>query len=908
MSLDLYEQEIQERMRGARPSPVADVGVWDGFVRGTGLSTMRGLAKVARAVDILGSVGPIVQDAFTGGTEAQDKYFREHDEVWGSAVDFWTPKPREVGAAAEIAGSLISTLPLVIANPSLAVGSLQLSTAEDLVKKGVDARLANVVGATQGAGLGLGIYMPIFGRTLTERVLAGGVGFNLLQGIAMRGSAEVLLEGTQAAEDFKAFDWTNLTLDVLLGAAFGGIVHLSPAQRAQGAAMWERLSRFATGLRQTDLDALAVLRQAQHLNADSRPGRPADPVDVERHATRVRHAIEQLARNEPVDVTDLPAPRFEADQPRIQEMAARARELAELAEGVRVAEGLPKPPAIEIPEMPGLAPAHRAMEARARRQVQNDLDGQLRRYARLQDSVDGKILNTDIARELFDDYNASNEARALNSAAVHEPASAVVKALYERKLAEPDQNGLNMVTFTAGGTGAGKTSSLGAVPLASNIVEASQIVYDTNMANARSGIQKIDQALAAGKQVNILYVGANPVEAFRRMLKRAMKIGRTVPLEEHAKTHQGSALAMQQLLEHYQGNDRVQFVFLDNGVGAKGEVGIVEPRDAPAFLRSLSEDSLEPKLKEIADAELKAGRISEAVHRGTTRAFAEPESASPGAGSGRQSAQGAEGEKAGPREEVDARQPAQPGEKLLVFRLGSEAGGLEDRNAGNAFALGRFLARLDDVEAPQPAGGTGVFLTAYEVSAPQGFGKYDNFTKGRALDGAPGELPGRGGVGADPRLVQYSFPKGGAWKAKPLGKVSLEDVRAALTEVSEYKNFDDAGGELAAKAVRKAIESKLPKAEAPAAGRPGGTEPPPPRGSAGEKAAGAEAPDPVQLAAERFAAERPDMLLRVGEDSNGQPILKTVRDYLDDIARQADEAAEDAKLFEIAATCLLGRG
>jgi len=46
--------------------------------------------------------------------------------------------------------------------------------------------------------------------------------------------------------------------------------------------MWDRMARWGKGLKQTDLDALAVLRQAQHLNADSMPGRPVDPVDVER--------------------------------------------------------------------------------------------------------------------------------------------------------------------------------------------------------------------------------------------------------------------------------------------------------------------------------------------------------------------------------------------------------------------------------------------------------------------------------------------------------------------------------------------------------------------------------------------------------------------------------------------------
>src|SRR3990167_712972 len=249
MSLDLFERETAQRMTSLTPARSAETGVWDGFIRGTGLSTMQGLAKVARGVDLIGSVGPIAEDAFTGGTVAQDKYFREHDEVWGSAVEAWTPNPREVGAAAHIAGTLISTLPIVIGAPSLAVGSIQLSVAEDLVRKGVDPATANLVGATQGAGLGLGIYMPIFGQTLAQRVLAGGIGFNVAQGIGMRAAGDVLLKGTPGEGEFKTFDPTALTLDVLLGAAFGGIVHLSPAARAQGAEMWTRMEAWGKGLK-----------------------------------------------------------------------------------------------------------------------------------------------------------------------------------------------------------------------------------------------------------------------------------------------------------------------------------------------------------------------------------------------------------------------------------------------------------------------------------------------------------------------------------------------------------------------------------------------------------------------------------------------------------------------------------
>lgn len=334
MSLDLYKRETAERMMSLRPVQVPEPDAFDGFVRGTGMYAMRALAKAGSAVDLLGAVGPIIQDGFTDGTEAQDRYFKEHDEVFGSAIDYWTPKPGEVGAAGEVAGTLLGTLPLVLASPSLTVGTTQISTAEDLVKKGVDAEKAQVVGAVQAAGLGLGIYVPIFGQSLWQRMLLGGAGFNVIQGAAMRGASGVILEGTPAADEFKAFDSKALTLDLLLGLAFGAISHLSPTQRAEGEKMWGRIREWGKNLKPSDVDALATLRQAQHANVDTLPGRPADTGDLQAHVDRLRKATEQVLRGEPVNVSDMPAGKFDPIPERFVDAAKRADVLASEAAAV----------------------------------------------------------------------------------------------------------------------------------------------------------------------------------------------------------------------------------------------------------------------------------------------------------------------------------------------------------------------------------------------------------------------------------------------------------------------------------------------------------------------------------------------------------------------------------------------
>ena len=371
MSLDLYEKETAERMMGLQPVQNPEASAFDGFARGTGTYTMRAFATAGRAASMALGAVPVVIDAVTGGTELQDKYFQWHDDVFGSAVDYWTPRPNEVGSAGQIVGTMLGTIPLVIAAPSAAVAATQMSVTEELARQGVSPTKAIGVGAVQGLGLGLGIYVPIFGKSLWQRTLLGGAGFNVVQGAAMRGASGAILEGTPAAEEYKAFDSEAMTLDLLLGAAFGVVSHLSPAQRAEGARAWNKLEEWGRTLKPSDVEGLAVLRQAQHANVDSLPGKPVEVTDVTAHTDRLKTAIEQLLRDEPVNVSDLPAGRFEPVPERFTEAEARAQTLVAEAERIRVEEGIPKPPE---PEGPPVRPEPPLGEGLARPSVRKRVD------------------------------------------------------------------------------------------------------------------------------------------------------------------------------------------------------------------------------------------------------------------------------------------------------------------------------------------------------------------------------------------------------------------------------------------------------------------------------------------------------------------------------------------------------
>jgi hypothetical protein len=352
VSLDLYENEVREREVAAPKTAVPETSAWDGFLRGTGMSAMQTFAKAGRAGSLAVSAIPVALDAMGDDTQLQEKYFRWHDETMGAAVDHWTPKPDEVGVAGQITGQLLATLPMVVAAPGAAVAATGLGTAEDLVRKGVEPVKAIAAGEIQALGLGLGIYVPILGRTLAQRVLVGGAGFNLFQGAVTRAGSEAVLQGTPGADDFKALDPTAMTLDVLLGAAFGGIAHVSPSARAQGAKAWEHLDAWGKNLKPSDVDALLVMRQAQHINADSLPGIPKGPEDVGAHVARVKQAIDQLATDQRVEVENLPKGQWDDDPHRVRTAQEQSAEMVRIAEDVRSAEGLPEIKETEAPPAP----------------------------------------------------------------------------------------------------------------------------------------------------------------------------------------------------------------------------------------------------------------------------------------------------------------------------------------------------------------------------------------------------------------------------------------------------------------------------------------------------------------------------------------------------------------------------
>jgi len=305
------------------------------------------------------------------------------------------------------------------------------------------------------------------------------------------------------------------------------------------------------------------------------------------------------------------------------------------------------PGKLRIKGAKNLSREEREVEARFARYLEEHTDEAIARYK----EKFGKEINTDNGRQLSKDYAPegigvtgpkTRAARLRWSSAVHEPASALVKEIYRRELKKPagaDQ--LDRVIFTAGGTSAGKTSSIRQVPRIAHVTEYAQIIYDSTLKSLRPSIKKIEQALKAGKTVGIVYVHRGPIESFvNGALPRAEETGRTLPLEVFLKSHIGAPKVLLHLAKRYKDDPRVEISVIDNSRGL-GEAVVADLKFLEQAAGKYTQKELRAKLLQALEDAYEKGKrgekggISEAIYRALKSDAFKRVHGSPGSGDGK---------------------------------------------------------------------------------------------------------------------------------------------------------------------------------------------------------------------------------------------------------------------------------
>ena len=285
------------------------------------------------------------------------------------------------------------------------------------------------------------------------------------------------------------------------------------------------------------------------------------------------------------------------------------------------------PGKLGIAKAKNLSVEERRVEARFAEYLEAHTDEAIRRYTQKY----GKEINTDNVRELSTDYapggpdaedSATKVARTKWSAAVQEPSSALSKEIYRRALQKiPGPAQRKQVIFTGGGAGVGKTTSIQQISGLANAVDAAEIIYDTTLSNLKSSMDRVEQGVAAGRVVSIIFVYRDPIDSFvSGVLPRAERMGRTLPLEVFLDTHIGAAEVLEKIAQAYKGNDKVAIAVIDNSRGR----GNAAPSDI-AFVKNAAgkyrRAELKAKLSAALDEAYEKGKkrekdgISEAVYK-----------------------------------------------------------------------------------------------------------------------------------------------------------------------------------------------------------------------------------------------------------------------------------------------------
>jgi hypothetical protein len=223
----------------------------------------------------------------------------------------------------------------------------------------------------------------------------------------------------------------------------------------------------------------------------------------------------------------------------------------------------------------------------------------LRRY----EQQFGRVYNADNMSELLDVHGPAE--RWTHHDAVRSSASAATQAGFDRALAVPVTLADDVVLFTGGGTGSGKSTAVGPLP-------QTRLALDSTLSRIEPSQRNIDRALASGRSVIVLFVYRDPLDAFLNgVVARALDPanGRVVPIVTHAQTHAGAPSTLVALARRYADDSRVAFCVVENVTGEPSEERDIEwlqERSARAPLVEVLRADLERAL----DTETAAGRVS----------------------------------------------------------------------------------------------------------------------------------------------------------------------------------------------------------------------------------------------------------------------------------------------------------
>lgn len=308
MSFDLDDRGADELDAVARRDgqPLGAIAE-PGFFAGTGTAAVGGLARgmVAKPALLLGDAAtPVLRS----GAQSVDKALGTSLDAWlveqqkrnVQALDALKPDPVTTGFAGQLVGGLADLgSSALVYTPAGAAVMEGYGRRQELIGQGVAPGPATAVGAIAGAATYVGVRAPVTlgqqavgqGAASVARNVAYGGAISVASGVAERGASRDALKAAgypQQAAALEPYDRTAIAAEAALGALFSGsaaAIELRTTVRAQA-----------------DADAALTVSSADHAARGTAPGVPVDAKANAAHGSALSQAIEQVLRDEPVNV------------------------------------------------------------------------------------------------------------------------------------------------------------------------------------------------------------------------------------------------------------------------------------------------------------------------------------------------------------------------------------------------------------------------------------------------------------------------------------------------------------------------------------------------------------------------------------------------------------------------------
>ena len=247
--------------------------------------------------------------------------------------------------------------------------------------------------------------------------------------------------------------------------------------------------------------------------------------------------------------------------------------------------------------------------------LQADPEAFIDAYRKHLDSFGGRYVATDLAKTLFEQYAASRENRGRYNMAVHNAAAVLAGEQFRRAIRDESDPARTGALFLTGMPGAGKTSAVqvpGKVLGLDGFAPGQRVIFEGQMINPVTSIEKVGQALAAGLQASLMALLPKPEDALANTFRRFQELGRGAGIDVMAQIQEGLPAGLRTLRREF--GDQLEISVWDIRVRStpvrhEGESGIV------IIEKELEDGSVRDRLLATAERFRDAGAIDDDCYR-----------------------------------------------------------------------------------------------------------------------------------------------------------------------------------------------------------------------------------------------------------------------------------------------------